>query len=230
MLEVSSVCAGYGRLQVLFDVSLSVAEGEAVALVGQNGAGKTTLVSAIAGFVACTRGKIALAGRDITREPSHMRARSGLAVVPSGRALFGSLSVEKNLILGQLVDRDNGLDLDAAWQLFPEIERRRSQPASALSGGEQQMVAVARALLGRPRCLVLDEPSLGLAPIAVERLYGALDELKARGQTLLIIEEKTEFVIGFADRYVVFKHGEVAGEGAASELGDGRLLQETYLG
>jgi branched-chain amino acid transport system ATP-binding protein len=230
MLELHDLRAGYGQLQVLFDVSLEIRNGEAIALVGPNGAGKTTLVETIAGLVRTTAGTIRLDDDDITQLPAHERAKLGLSLVPTGRSLFGSLSVEKNLRLGLLLDETNPEGIERVFELFPVLGERLEQKAGTLSGGEQQMLAIARALLGRPEILILDEPSLGLAPVVTERMYAALGVLKDMGQTLLIVEEKLEFALDFAERYIVFNRGHIVREGATAELGDKMELSQSYLG
>jgi branched-chain amino acid transport system ATP-binding protein len=231
MLELRSLCSGYGRLQVLFDVSLQLDAGEAVALLGPNGAGKTTLVNTIAGLVHATDGGVYLDGEDVTKWKTHERARFGLGLVPTGRALFGPLSVERNLRLGQLSDKSGESDrLDLVFELFPVLAERRSQKANTMSGGQQQMLAIARALVGRPRVLILDEPSLGLAPVVTEQLYEALGRLNEMGQTLMVVEEKVDFALQLAERYVVLNGGQIVLEGVSAELDDATELSVGYLG
>lgn len=230
MFEVRNLEVAYGRIRVLFGVSLALDKGEAVAVIGPNGAGKSSLVSAVAGFATTVGGQVVLDGRDLTRCGPHERSRAGIGLVPSGRWLFKPLTVELNLKLGQNAAGSTALDLDFVYELFPVLSDRRKQIASTLSGGEQQMLAIGRALLSKPSILILDEPSLGLAPIIVQRLYESLGQLKERGQTLLIVEEKTEYALSLCDRYVVMTRGRVVHEGTTSQGVDASVLRESYLG
>jgi branched-chain amino acid transport system ATP-binding protein len=230
MLEIRDLVSGYGAFRALFGISLDVRQGEALALLGPNGAGKTTLVETVAGLVRTTSGTVMLDGADITRKQAHERARIGLRLVPTGRALFGPLSVEKNLRLGSLLEPHNPGNIDLAFELFPILAERRTQKASTLSGGQQQMLAIARALVGRPEVLILDEPSLGLAPVVTEQLYAALEPLKAMGQTIVIVEEKIDFALDFADRYAVLNGGRIVAEGQSADLEDRSVLSASYLG
>jgi branched-chain amino acid transport system ATP-binding protein len=231
MLEVRDLAAGYGRLQVLVGMKLSVRAGETVGILGPNGAGKTTLVETLAGLVRATRGSISLEGVDVSRKPAYERARRGLRLVPTGRALFGPLSVERNLKLGSLLHREsNGTSLEQIFEIFPILAEKRKHKASTLSGGQQQMLAIGRALIGNPKILILDEPSLGLAPVVTEQLYEALGSLKSSGQTILIVEEKIDYVLDFADRYLVVNGGRIVLEGATSEVTDHAQLSVSYLG
>ena len=229
MLEVESVTSGYGRVQVIFGISLSILEGEAVAVVGPNGAGKTTLLSTLVGLVSTWEGLIRFDDTDVSAVPAYRRVRMGMSLVPSGRSLFGPLSVEKNLQLGGGVRGVRGNGMESIFELFPELVSHRKQRVSTLSGGEQQMVAIGRALVGQPRVLFLDEPSLGLAPVVAERMYAALAELRARGQTIVVVEEKPEFVTSFADRYVVVNHGQIVAEGVTRDVNE-EALARSYLG
>ncbi|MBW6468100.1 MAG: ABC transporter ATP-binding protein [Anaerosomatales bacterium] len=232
VLSVEGLHAGYGRVAVLRGIDMRVAEGELVTLIGANGAGKSTLLKALVGLVPPSGGTIRFLGNDITRLRPERAVRAGLALVPEGRMLFGPMSVEENLELGGHVrDRaDTAESLERVFDLFPVLEERRLQTAATLSGGEQQMLAVARALMARPRLLLLDEPSLGLAPKVIKEIFAALEKLKAEGLTILLVEQDARLALKHADRGYVMRTGSIALAGAAADLladDDVRLI---YLG
>jgi len=235
ILEISSLHASYGRYDVLRDVDLHVGEGEAVALLGPNGAGKTTLLRAIMGLVKHRRGSIRVRGRELTRLPTHRIARGHAAIVPEGRRLFLNQSVEDNLVLGALHlrrDRRRVAELlESVYELFPALRDLRGRPASALSGGQQQMVAIGRMLMSDPDLLLLDEPSLGLAPIAIDGVAVALAELRRAGRSLLLVEQRVDLALRVCDRVYVLAGGEVALERRANEIhAEERSLINAYLG
>lgn len=234
-LAAERLCAGYGRITVLRDVSLHVAEGEAVTLIGANGAGKSTLLKAVVGLLRPVSGTVSLFGEDVTGMPPERLVRRGLAMVPEGRMLFGPMTVAENLALGAF-SRGAGprvsptQDLEAAFELFPVLRERLTQPAATLSGGEQQMLAVARALMSRPRILLLDEPSLGLAPKVIAEIFGALEALRAKGLTILLVEQDAKVALRHCDRGYVMRTGSVVLEGSSAELLDNDDVRLIYLG
>ncbi len=235
ILEVSSLRAGYGRYDVVRDLDLRIAEGEAVALLGPNGAGKTTVLRAIMGLVKHRRGSIRIAGEELVRMPTHLIARGRAALVPEGRRLFLNQSVEDNLLLGALHlrrDRRRVRELlESVYELFPLLRDVRARPASALSGGQQQIVAIARMLMSDPKVLLLDEPSLGLAPMAIDSVAEALAELRERGRSLLLVEQRVDLALRVCDRVYVLAGGEVALEESAAEIrAEERSLINAYLG
>lgn len=231
LLEVSDIGVSYDGVVAVRRVDLSVSRGEAVAIVGPNGAGKTSTVHAIAGLVRPDHGSVLLDGDDVTQMPVHQRARRGIALVPSGRWLFPALSVEQNLELGRSVSGNRAHDVDSMFDSFPELRDRKRIKAGSLSGGQQQMLALARALIGRPTVLVLDEPSLGLAPLIVERLYGKLKELKDEGLAVIIVEEKTTFALDLSDRFLAMSWGQVqtSGKVTGSQV-EQDMIAGSYLG
>jgi branched-chain amino acid transport system ATP-binding protein len=210
LLEVSGIDVFYGDFQALFGVSLSVARGRAMALVGANGAGKTTLLRTIAGAQAAAAGSVRYAGADVTGAPPHRRISAGIALVPEGRRLFGSLTVEENIQVGASAAASGDWPLDRIYGVFPMLARRRGQRASTLSGGEQQAVAIARALAAAPALLLLDEISLGLAPGIVEVLYQTLGTLREEGATLVIVEQDLRRAMGACDDLACLLEGRVA--------------------
>jgi ABC-type branched-subunit amino acid transport system ATPase component len=238
VLEVTSVSAGYGALTVLRDVSLTVGDGEAVALVGANGAGKTTLVRTVCGLLRARGGRIVKNGIDVTATPAHDLARHGLAVVLENRRLFGELSVRENLVLAETVGRKvRGADLRFSWDevtdLFPVVKERMASPVELLSGGQQQMVAIARALLLQPDLLIMDEPSTGLAPKVVKDILLVIKALRERGMGLLLIEQNVGIASEITDRAYVMSVGSIVHEIGPGEwqsfLTDERLVK-AYLG
>lgn len=234
VLSVAGLDAGYGRIAVISDVSLTVAHGEMVTLIGANGAGKSTLLKAIAGLVRPAAGRVTLLGGDVTGQPPEQLVRRGLALVPEGRMLFAPMTVEENLLLGAHIRsaRDPKLagDLSRVKELFPVLAERSAQPAATLSGGEQQMLAVARALMSAPKVLLLDEPSLGLAPKVIAAIFEVLDRLRAEGLAILLVEQDAKVALKHADRGYVMRTGCIALEGtAASLLGDDEV-RHIYLG
>jgi branched-chain amino acid transport system ATP-binding protein len=225
---LDTVNAGYGRVQVLHDVSVSVAPGEIVALIGPNGAGKSTLLRAATGMIRLTRGSIRLDDRDLTGASIETIARSGVAHVPEGRRLFAGLTVRDNLLLGGW--RVRASELSAVLTLFPALAGRLGQVAGSLSGGEQQMCSIGRALMGQPRYLLVDELSLGLAPVLVDEILSRLTEVSANGTGILIVEQDAGAALSVAARAYVLENGEVTLSGQADELlGDARV-REAYLG
>ena len=230
-LEVRDLRVAYGRALALDGVSLAAAEGEVVAVIGPNGAGKTTLLKAISRTVAAS-GSIRFAGRELLRVPPHAIARTGIAHCPERRRLFPELSVEKNLRLGAYVRDDGGVgeDLDRVFRLFPILGERRCQVAGTLSGGEQQMVAVARALMARPRLMMLDEPSIGLAPLMKEAIRRGLEEIRAAGITVLLVEQDAVFALQLAGRGYVMESGRIWLEGPSGALRGNPHVREAYLG
>jgi branched-chain amino acid transport system ATP-binding protein len=214
MLELSAVRSGYGRLPVLFDVDLEVETGELVTVLGANGAGKSTLLKTILGAVAATAGEIVFNGERITHMPAHRRVEAGIALSPEGRQVFPSLTVRENLLADThgLGKREIEPQLQRVFDLFPRLAERVGQRAGSLSGGEQQMLAIGRALMSKPRLVLVDELSLGLAPIVVERLYGALRELCSRGLAVIVVEQSHHLVNEFSDRHVVLDKGRLAVE------------------
>lgn len=229
LLELDRVSSGYGRSPVLYDVSLRVGAGEIVALIGANGAGKSTLLNTVMGLVATSSGEIRFDGRVITRMPTPAIVRAGIAQVPERRQLFGAMSVEENLLLGGYASGDVSA-LEEQLARFPIMRERRHQLARTLSGGEQQMVALARAAMSRPRLLLLDEPSLGLAPMIVARIMREIAALRGAGGTVLIVEQNAHAALGIADRGYVLENGRIALEGPAAELLVNPAVQEAYLG
>lgn len=232
LLELRGVAARYGSLQALHGIDLSVDEGEVVAVLGANGAGKTTTLRAISGTVA-TSGDVVFAGKPLSRRPEAV-AHAGIAHVPEGRGTFAQLSVIENLRLGAYVRRDRGgvkADLDRVLERFPILAKRRGQAAGSLSGGEQQQLALARALMQRPRLLLLDEPSLGLAPLVVADLFRVVGELNEReGLSVLVVEQNASLALAASSRAYVLEVGRVAVAGASAELQRHESVRRSYLG
>jgi branched-chain amino acid transport system ATP-binding protein len=234
LLEVEDLRAGYGPVAVLRGVTLSVGEGETVALLGANGAGKTTLLRAVCGMID-PRGRVAFGGREIAGRSVERIVALGVAHVPEGRGTFATLTVEENLRLGAHTRRRDragvAADLARGLALFPRLQERRRQRAGSLSGGEQQMLAIARALMLRPRLLLLDEPSLGLAPMLTREVFRTLGEIRAReGTTMLVVEQNAALALELADRAHVLETGKVAVSGTASELRGDEQVRRAYLG
>jgi branched-chain amino acid transport system ATP-binding protein len=233
LLELDCITSGYGRLPVLRDVSLTVGAGEIVALIGANGAGKSTLLNTIMGLVSLTQGDIRFDGRAIARLPTAAVVRAGIAQVPERRQLFGAMTVEENLRLGAYVSADRAAVAETMreqFQQFAILQERRRQLAQTLSGGEQQMLAIARAMMSRPRLLLLDEPSLGLAPLMVERIMAQIVALRAAGGTVLVVEQNARAALDVADRGYVLENGRVTLAGVAAELLGNPAVQDAYLG
>jgi branched-chain amino acid transport system ATP-binding protein len=233
MLTLKSVQAGYGKLMVLKGISLHVRPGEVVTLIGGNGAGKSTALRAISGLLPPWRGTVEFNGTDLKRLPPERIVALGLALVPEGRRVFASLSVTTNLELGAYHRQDQKQvrrDLAALQERFPLLKERAAQPAGTLSGGEQQILAICRALMSRPRLLMLDEPSMGLAPRMVSQVYKILRELKEEGTTLLLIEQNARAALKLADRGYVLETGSIILDGAAAELREDPEVQRAYLG
>ena len=233
MLRLERVCAGYGRAPALQQVDLRVDRGETVALLGPNGAGKSTLLAAITGTLARREGAIYLEGENIAREPSHRIIARGVALVPEGRLVFAPFSVEDNLRLGAVRLAGGRAALRERYAyvygLFPRLAERRSQAAGTLSGGEQQMLAIGRALMSAPRLLLLDEPFLGLAPLVVSEIRSSLEELRAAGLTLLMVEQKLDIALPFAQRAYVLIKGRVVLEDSTAGLAQRPDLSELYF-
>jgi branched-chain amino acid transport system ATP-binding protein len=232
MLEVENLEASYGPVKVLHGISFEVGAGSTVVILGANGAGKTTTLRALTGMTR-NRGRVNLEGTDITQAPTPAIVRKGVAHVPQGRGTFTDLTVVENLRLGAYVRRDKALtsDLDRCYDLFPKLGQRRDQQAGTLSGGEQQMLAIARALMLRPRLLLLDEPSLGLAPIIVQELFQALERISAEEDvSMLIVEQNANLALDIADQAYVLEAGLVVSVGPAAELKAAKNLRNAYLG
>jgi branched-chain amino acid transport system ATP-binding protein len=233
MLELADLHVRYGNIRALQGVSLAVAQGELVALIGSNGAGKTTVLRTISGLLRPSAGTIAFEGADITRAATDRIVALGISHCPEGRRIFGSLSVSENLRLGAVAQRDRqaaAADLDMVFSLFPLLKERMGQAGGTLSGGEQQMLAIGRALMSRPRLLLLDEPSLGLAPLMVERIFETIAELKSQGRTILLVEQNVHHALDIADRAYVLETGRITLEGAASVLRRDPKVEQSYLG
>jgi branched-chain amino acid transport system ATP-binding protein len=233
MLELTDVHVQYGNIRSLRGVSLRVAEGELVALIGSNGAGKTTTLRTISGLLRPSPGSISFEGTDIHRASTDRIVGLGISHCPEGRRIFGSLSVRENLILGAVSRSDQAAiaaDMEMVFELFPLLRERLRQAGGTLSGGEQQMLAIGRALMSRPRLLLLDEPSLGLAPLMVERIFETIAELKRQGRTILLVEQNVHHALDVADRAYVMETGRITLEGAADVLRRDPQVERSYLG
>ena len=233
MLEVKDIDVFYGDAQALYGLSLQVREGEVVTLVGANGAGKTTTLRAISGLRPVARGDIVFEGRSLLGVPAHRRAELGIALVPEGRELWPQLTVRENLELGaygKAARRHVSDSLERVYELFPVVKERSRQVAGSMSGGEQQMVAIARALMTRPRLLMFDEPSLGLAPVVVAQVFETIQRLHAEGLTILLVEQNLKKALEMADRGYVVETGSISIEGAAADLLADPTIRSAYLG
>ena len=232
MLSISGLRAGYGKIEVLHDVALTIAQGQIVTLIGANGAGKTTLLKTISGLIRPAAGSIDFEGESIVRRPPHKIVARGLSHVPEGRAILKRMTVLDNLRMGAYVRSDSevGRDIDSVFVRFPVLAERRDQMAGTLSGGEQQMLAIGRALVARPRLLLLDEPSLGLAPKFVTRIFLTLRELKQEGKTILLVEQNARQALQVADRGYVMERGRIVLTGSGAELLSTPEVRQTYLG
>jgi len=237
MLKIHDLHAGYGKVEVLHGISLEVARGKVVTLIGSNGAGKTTTMRAISGMIRPQRGTVTLSGQDVTGQESHKIARAGLAHSPEGRRVFATMSVKDNLILGAFPrftrSRPRGdvnADLEKALELFPRLKERQTQLAGTLSGGEQQMLAMARAVMLNPDVILLDEPSMGLAPILVEEVFRIILRLKESGVTMLLVEQFAAAALNVADYGYVMENGRISVHGPAESLKHDPAVQAAYLG
>src|SRR5215471_10289782 len=233
MLSLVDISAGYGSFRALFGVSLEVAAGETVGVIGPNGAGKTTLMRVISGLVAAFAGGVSLDGQSIVGVPAHRIVARGIAHVPENRRLFPKLSVEDNLRIGAFVPaarRHFPEQLAWVYQLFPQLRERRTQPAGTLSGGEQQMCAIGRALMSRPRLLLMDEPSAGLAPLVVQELFDLVRRIRAEGFTVLIVEQNVAQVLEVVDRAYLLEVGAIKLAGSSAELKHNDLIRRSYMG
>ena len=233
MLEAIGLQASYGAAPALWDVSLQVARGELVCVVGPNGAGKSTLINVIAGLHRASSGRLTFDGRDITQLPSHRFCACGIAIVPEGRRLFTGMSVQDNLELGSYLPASRAHraeSMERVLALFPALKQKLPALAGALSGGQQQMVAIARALMSRPRLLLLDEPSLGLAPAVVLDMFQAIRDINAGGTSVLLVEQNVAMAMELARRAYVVEEGRIVAEGLAAELVDRPEIQKAYLG
>lgn len=233
LLQVEGLDAGYGLAQALWEVDLVVEAGQVVAIVGPNGAGKTTLISCLAGMLDPWRGRVLLEGREITHLPAHARSQEGIALSPEGRRVFSAMTVEDNLLLGAYnprarVEREQGLE--QVYDRFPLLAARRLQIAGTLSGGEAQMLSIGRALMSRPRLLLLDEPSLGLAPVIVETMFDLIRSISEDGVTILIVEQNVVDVLELASQAYVLEEGRITGRGKGRDLLEDPHLRRVYFG
>jgi branched-chain amino acid transport system ATP-binding protein len=233
MLELARVTAGYGAFTALWDVSLRVDAGEAVAVVGPNGAGKTTLLRVISGLIAPRDGRIAFEGADLAGHPAYDVVAHGIAHVPEGRRLFPQLTVAENLRMGAYLPAARSRfreSLERVYTLFPVLAERQAQRAGSLSGGEQQMLAVGRALMSRPKLILLDEPSMGLAPVMVLRLFDLIRRVREEGYTILVVEQNVRQVLKLVDRAYLLEVGRIKMEGRAAELAEQDFVRKAYVG
>lgn len=235
VLEVKDLSAGYGRFDVIHDITMNIARGEAVALLGPNGAGKSTVLRSIMGLIRHRRGEVRVGGVDVLKMPPHKIARGLAALVPEGRRLFPGQSVEDNLRLGGMrFHRDDVKTqelLDSVFALFPVVEKYRSRPSTSLSGGEQQMVAIGRMMMNDPQLMLMDEPSLGLAPLAIRDMTKGLLKLRERGHSVLLVEQRVDIALEVCDRIYVLFDGRIVEDKRSDELGEnGRALIDHYLG
>ncbi|MCG6933929.1 MAG: ABC transporter ATP-binding protein [Gallionella sp.] len=233
MLEISGLKVAYGGIHAIKGIDLHVAEGELVALIGSNGAGKTTTLKTLAGLLHPASGLIHYGGNSLHNVEAHQRAAMGIALVPEGRGVFARMTIEENLLMGAYSrnDRDEiATDLDRMYSLFPRLEERKYQLAGTLSGGEQQMVAMSRALMSRPRLLMLDEPSMGLAPLMVQKIFDTIRDIAALGMSILLVEQNAKLALEVAQRGYVMESGNITLSGAAGELLGSDAVQRAYLG
>jgi branched-chain amino acid transport system ATP-binding protein len=233
LLALSNVSAAYGSFQALFGVSLSVNLGEAVGVIGPNGAGKTTLMRVISGLLPAIAGDVRLIGNSITHLPAHRIVAEGIAHVPENRRLFARLTVEENLRMGAFIPaarKHLAERLRWVYDLFPRLKERRGQAAGTMSGGEQQMCAIGRALMSRPKLLLMDEPSAGLAPLAVEQVFDLVRRIRAEGFTVLIVEQNVQQVLALVDRAYLLEAGHIHLSGSASELRENEAIRKAYMG
>jgi branched-chain amino acid transport system ATP-binding protein len=233
MLDVHGLEVWYGAAPALWGVSLTLRAGELLAVVGPNGAGKTTLINALCGIERARAGRIVVDGTDVTRWSSHRFCAAGIAIVPEGRRLFTAMTVRENLELGSYLPRaraERADSLAAALELFPALGEKLASPAGELSGGQQQMVAIARALMARPRLLLLDEPSLGLSPLIVADMFDAVRRINAQGVSVLLVEQNVEIALSLSDRAYVLEEGRIVAEGESDDLLARPEIQRAYLG
>ncbi|MDH3882482.1 MAG: ABC transporter ATP-binding protein [Desulfobacteraceae bacterium] len=233
ILEIDNIKVRYSGLPVLQGISLQVSQGETVCVLGSNGAGKSTLLRAVMGTQHAFEGRIRFEGREIQKLDTEKIIRLGIIYVPEEKMLFGPLSVEENLHLGAYILSDTRQvrqNLEFVYTLFPKLKERQNQPASTLSGGEQQMVAIGRGLMSRPRILMLDEPSLGLAPLLVDEVFDTIRKLKEEGMTILLVEQNVREALDLADRGYVLQTGRIVGQGSGQELLESDMFREAFLG
>ncbi len=233
MLEVQNVHAYYGKIHALKDVSINIDKGEIVTLIGANGAGKSTTLRTISGLLKPREGAIQLNGEDLTRLKPHEIVTKGIIQVPEGRRIFGQLSVKENLDMGAFTCRDSKLNeenLDRVFTLFPRLKERSRQVAGTLSGGEQQMLAMGRALMANPKILLLDEPSMGLAPVLVDSIFETIQQLHASGTTILLVEQNARMALQVASRGYVIQTGEVVLNDSADRLNENEMVRKVYMG
>ena len=232
LLEVDEIHTHYGSIEALKGISLTVDEGEVVTLIGSNGAGKSTTLRSISGLTAASAGKISFNGHEITRIPAHEIVARGIALVPEGRHCFARMTVRENLDLGAYKRRGDSVreDLERVFDLFPRLQERERQKAGTMSGGEQQMLAIGRALMARPKLLMLDEPSMGIAPILVQRIYETIREINQQGVTILLVEQNANYALDLARRGYVLETGQVALANSSEQLRTDPDVQRAYLG
>ncbi|MDQ3042247.1 MAG: ABC transporter ATP-binding protein [Acidobacteriota bacterium] len=233
MLTLENVSVNYGAIEALTDISLTVNQGEVVTLIGANGAGKTTTLRTITGLLEPRNGRVMYEGKEISGMATHKLLPMGIAMSPEGRGVFANLTVRENLEMGAYIRNDKkGIadDMERGFTLFPRLKEREKQKAGTLSGGEQQMVAMARAMMSRPRLLLLDEPSLGLAPLLVHTIFEAIDEIRAEGTTILLVEQNANAALHHSDRAYVLETGRIVMEGDSKQLAADPRVKEAYLG
>jgi branched-chain amino acid transport system ATP-binding protein len=233
MLTLENISVSYGAIRALKGVSMHVEQGEVVTLIGANGAGKTTTLRTITGLLSPTEGRILFEGQEISGRPTHQLVARGISMSPEGRGVFANLTVRENLQMGAYLKKimaEIAADLERGFRMFPRLKERESQKAGTLSGGEQQMLAMARALMSRPRLLLLDEPSLGLAPLVVHTIFEAIDEIRGEGTTILLVEQNAHAALGHSDRAYVLETGHIVMEGPSKELAADPRIKEAYLG
>lgn len=233
MLEVTDLQVYYGVIQALKGISFEVSQGEVIALIGANGAGKTTTLQTLTGILPAKAGKIVYEGRDITKTPAHKIVEMGIAHVPEGRRVFAQMSVYENLLMGAFTRKDKSeiaQSLERVYRRFPRLEERKGQRAGTLSGGEQQMLAMGRALMSKPRMILMDEPSMGLSPIFVNEIFDIIQAVSEDGTTVLLVEQNAKKALSIADRAYVLETGNITLEGKAQELLHNESVQKAYLG
>ncbi len=235
LLEINDMTVSYGRIEALHGISLSVDEGELVTLIGANGAGKTTTMRAISGIRPLSRGAITFDGKDITKMKAHTRVLQGIVQAPEGRGVFPGMTVQENLDMGHFartfkVKAEYNATLERVFELFPRLLERRTQLGGTMSGGEQQMLAIGRALMARPRLLLLDEPSMGLAPMIIQQIFTIISDINAQGTTILLVEQNAQQALSRSDRAYILETGEVSKTGPGKELLADPSVKEAYLG